>query len=161
MDLTFYTIGVYGSSENSFFESLRSNQIDTFLDIRQRRGVRGAKYAFVNSQRLQMKLSEMGIAYRHILELAPTKEIRELQKIADVQSGVAKRERGTLGQVFKITYKDRILKKFPLVNLIGSLKEDGAKRVVMFCVEEAPRACHRSIVTDRIEQEFGTITKHL
>ncbi len=46
--MKFYTIGVYGSTGNEFFQKLIDNNIDTFCDIRQRRGVRGAKYAFVN-----------------------------------------------------------------------------------------------------------------
>ena len=28
----------------------------------------------------------------------------------------------------------------------------GANRVVLFCVEEKPEACHRSIVTDKLEK---------
>ena len=44
-----FTIGVYNSSETHFFDKLKNNHIDVFCDIRQRRGVRGRKYAFVNS----------------------------------------------------------------------------------------------------------------
>jgi len=46
--MEFYTIGVYNSTEKEFFDKLTKNNIDTFCDIRQRRGVRGSKYAFVN-----------------------------------------------------------------------------------------------------------------
>ena len=63
MSLEFFTIGVYNSTEQEFFNKLTSNEIDTFCDIRQRRGVRGAKYAFVNSNRLQNKLKELNIRY--------------------------------------------------------------------------------------------------
>ena len=48
-DLALYTMGVYGSTEASFFKKLEQNNIDTFCDIRQRRGVRGSKYRYVNS----------------------------------------------------------------------------------------------------------------
>ena len=72
-----YTIGVYNSTEQDFFEKLIENRIDTFCDIRQRRGVRGREYSFVNSNYLQMKLDDLGIKYAHILDLAPTTEIRE------------------------------------------------------------------------------------
>ena len=60
-----YTIGVYGSSEKEFFQKLIDNNIDTFCDIRLRRAVRGAQYAFANSQRLQNKLSDLSITYLH------------------------------------------------------------------------------------------------
>jgi hypothetical protein len=72
--MTFYTIGVYNKSEQEFFNSLIGNNIDTFCDIRQRRGVRGSKYSFVNSTRLQEKLSNLDIKYGHIIDLAPTQE---------------------------------------------------------------------------------------
>ena len=58
-----YTIGVYGSSEEEFFGKLTESQIDLFCDIRQRRGVRGRQYSFVNSNHLQKKLSDLGIGY--------------------------------------------------------------------------------------------------
>ena len=67
-----YTIGVYNSTEQQFFSKLIDNNIDTFCDIRQRRGVRGSEYAFVNSNYLQTKLNELDIKYAHILDLAPT-----------------------------------------------------------------------------------------
>ena len=51
-----YTIGVYNSTEVEFFNKIKSNQIELFCDIRQRRGVRGSKYKFVNSIYLQNKL---------------------------------------------------------------------------------------------------------
>lgn len=70
MNIDFFTIGVYGSTESSFFDKLKINNIDVFLDVRQRRGVRGSKYAYVNSKRLQIKLSELGIDYIHILDLS-------------------------------------------------------------------------------------------
>ena len=49
-----FTIGVYGSTENSFFEKLAQSRIDLFCDIRQRRGVRGSQYKYVNSNYLQI-----------------------------------------------------------------------------------------------------------
>jgi uncharacterized protein (DUF488 family) len=150
--MIFYTIGVYGSTEQEFFKKITENNIDTFCDIRQRRGVRGSKYAFVNSNRLQQRLNELEVKYGHVLELAPTTEIRELQKEVDAQKGEQKRERQELGQIFRIEYKNRILKNFDFNTFIEKLDEIGASKVVLFCVEEKPEACHRSIVTDKLEQ---------
>ena len=83
--LTIFTIGVYGFSEDAFFTALKDHEIDLFIDIRARRGMRGAKYKFVNSSYLQAKLKEMGIGYAHLKELAPTPRIRGLQEQADQQ----------------------------------------------------------------------------
>ena len=123
-----------------------------------RRGVRGSQYAFVNSKRLQDKLNEFGIKYRHILALAPTPEIRESQKKADTQTGELKRNRDKLGQVFIKTYKENILEKFDLKLFIDELTEIDAKKVVFFCVEEKPEACHRKLVTDQLEKLGYKIT---
>ena len=76
-------MGVYGFTAEEFFSKLTQYKIDTFLDIRRRRAVRGSEYAFVNSNRLQSTLAEMNIRYRHILELAPTDEIRHIQEKTD------------------------------------------------------------------------------
>lgn len=54
--MEFYTIGVFHSDEKTFFDKLLRNNIDTFCDIRQRRGVRGYEYSIVNSNKLQHKL---------------------------------------------------------------------------------------------------------
>ena len=81
--MNFFTIGVFNSSEEEFFNKLIENKIDTFCDIRQRRVVRGRKYAFVNSTRLQRRLAGFNIRYIYLKELALTTKIRELQKMAD------------------------------------------------------------------------------
>lgn len=159
--MEFYTIGVYNSSEEEFFGKLIENQIDTFCDIRQRRGVRGAKYAFVNSQRLQAKLMELDIKYGHVMALAPTKEIRELQKEADAQKGEQKRNRMELGEVFCKEYASQILDNYDLNNLIEKLEDIGASKVVLFCVEEHYTACHRSIVANKLEKDFNYEVIHL
>lgn len=158
--MEFFTIGVYNSTEHEYYSKLIENNIDTFCDIRQRRGVRGAKYSFVNSNRLQAKLNELDIKYGHITDLAPTSEIRDLQKEADAQLGELKRDRNKLGKVFTIAYENNILEKFDFDSFIGKLDEVGASRVVLFCVEEKPEACHRSIVTDKLEQ-LGYKVNHL
>lgn len=159
--MEFYTIGVYNSTEEEFFDKLIQNNIDTFCDIRQRRGVRGAKYSFVNSNRLQQKLSDLDINYGYIPELAPTTEIRDLQKEIDNKKGELKRDREELGKIFVIEYKNRILKKFNFELFFEKLDEIGAKKVVFFCVEEHPKACHRSIVVEKIQEKFNHPIKHL
>lgn len=156
--MEFFTIGVYGATEGSFFTKLADSNVDTFCDIRQRRGVRGAKYAFVNSQKLQEKLLDLDVRYTHVKALAPTKEIRDLQKRADQKNGVLKRERGELGNVFIDEYKNDILSKFDFDFFLESLERMGAGRVVLFCVEECHKACHRSIVADRLKEKGYKIT---
>lgn len=159
--MEFFTIGVYNSTEKEFFDKLTKNNIDTFCDIRQRRGVRGAKYSFVNSNRLQQKLNELEIKYSYVPELAPTSEIRVLQKEIDLEKGELKSERHELGKVFVIEYKNKILNNFDFETFIEKLEQVGANRVAFFCVEEFPEACHRSIVTDRLTDKYNYKVTHL
>lgn len=154
--ISIYTIGVYNSTENSFFNKLTENNITLFCDIRQRRGVRGAQYKYVNSNYLQFKLRELGITYEYIKDLAPTKEIRQMQKDADKLKGETKKQRTTLGTVFAAEYENRILSNFDIEDLANSLINQGVQSVVFFCVEEHAEACHRSIVASKLAEIFNT-----
>ena len=154
----FFTIGVYGYSVEQFFEKLVANEIDTFIDIRRRRAVRGSKFSFVNSNRLQSKLRELGIKYLHILELAPTNDIRDLQKKDDEKLGTAKRDRSFLGNIFIKEYEEKILNHFDLNILLQNLSNINSKKVVLFCVEHEPTACHRSIVAEKLKKEYHVNT---
>lgn len=149
-----YTIGVYGYSEEQFFDLLVKHSIDLFIDIRMRRAVRGAKYAFVNSNRLQNKLKEFNIQYLHILELAPSKEIREAQKKEDEVKGIKKSEREVLGEKFIKEYTDKILNNFDCNRLIEKIGVLDCVKPVLFCVEGNPNACHRSLVVNRLHTDF-------
>ena len=157
----FYTIGVYGQTSEQFFDKLTSNEIDTFVDIRRRRAVRGSKFSFVNSKRLQTKLQELGINYIHILELAPTNEIRDLQKSEDKKSGITKRERNELGEIFVSEYQKQILEQYNLAQLFKKLESLNSKKPVLFCVEKEPQACHRSLVSNKLKEDFKSNIHHL
>ena len=159
--MDFFTIGAYNSTEKEFFDKLTQNNIDTFCDIRQRRGVRGAKYSFVNSNRLQQRLNDLEIKYGYVPDLAPTTEIRGLQKEIDEEKGELKRERQELGKIFVVEYKNRILKNFDFEKFFESLDQIGASRIALFCVEEHPEACHRSIVADKLKNNFNYKITHL
>jgi uncharacterized protein (DUF488 family) len=160
MTLKIVTIGVYGSTEEAFFNALRETGVDTFCDIRLRRGMRGSVYAFANSARLQKRLGEMGIRYLHFKELAPTKEIREHQARADKKSGTGKRKRTELAEPFVQAYRDEVLADFDSQAFVEKLGAD-AHVVCLFCVEGAPEACHRSLLAERLEQDLRIHVEHL
>jgi uncharacterized protein (DUF488 family) len=156
-----YTIGVYGSTEQEFFNKLLENKIDAFCDIRRRRGVRGSEYSFVNKNRLQAKLAELEIKYGHILELAPTTEIREKQRAEDEKNKEQKKTRTHLGCVFVSEYKKQIIEKFYFDSFIDKLDKIGANRVVLFCVESNAKACHRALVAEELHKRYGYETVNL
>jgi uncharacterized protein (DUF488 family) len=154
MKLKIVTIGVFGFSEEAFFSALQAAQVDTFCDIRQRRGVRGATYAFCNSQRLQTRLAGLGIRYIHRKDLAPTVSVRQVQYDADKANNVAKRQRTALGPAFITAYQEEILAAFEPQSLLDDL-DPTARVVALFCVEREPAACHRSLVAAKLQQGLG------
>ena len=91
------TIGVYGFTAERFLAALRDAGVGQVLDVRQRRGVRGAEYAWANSKRLQAALADAAIGYEHLPQLAPTTELRQLQYAEDARRGEGKRSRSGAG----------------------------------------------------------------
>ncbi|HSG17245.1 MAG TPA: DUF488 domain-containing protein [Anaerolineae bacterium] len=154
------TIGVYGFDEESFFQALSTAGVDTFCDIRQRRGVRGATYAFANSQRLQRRLAELGIRYLYRQDLAPTKAVRARQAEADEAQKVAKRQRTALGEAFILAYRSEILANFAAQSLLDEAGPE-AQVLALFCVEREPAACHRSLVADKLRWDLGLTVEHI
>jgi uncharacterized protein (DUF488 family) len=154
------TIGVYGFDKDGFFKALLDAGIDTFCDIRLRRGMRGSEYAFVNSESLQNRLQELGIRYIHVKDLAPSQTIREKQKQEDEKLGIAKRNRKVLGETFIHEYEKECLSHF---NSYEFLKMIGLETEVigLFCVEREPHACHRSLAANRLARDLELPVEHM
>ena len=153
------TVGVYGWTLDSFLAALRDADVRLLLDVRQRRGVRGSEYAWANAKRLESALDESGIGYEHRADLAPTTELREVQYRADDEAGVGKRARSELAPEYAERYTREILGRVDLGQLAEGLPKDGA--AALFCVERDPEACHRSLIAERLEREFGVSLLHL
>ncbi len=156
----FVTIGVYGFDEASFFQALADARVDTVCDIRRRRGVRGAAYAFANSQRLQAKLAALGIRYLHRLDLAPGPETRQRQHGADTSARTAKRQRETLDPAFIAAYRQECLAGFDNQQFVADLGPE-ARVVALLCVERESAACHRSLLAERLTEELGARITHV
>ena len=153
------TIGVYGFTGTSFLVALRDGDVSLVLDVRQRRGVRGAEYAWANARRLEAALAGAAIAYRHEPSLAPTTEMRRLQYREDDRLGVGKRSRVTLASEYRDRYIAEILDHADLDAIAATLAPDG--RSALMCVERDPEACHRSLAAQRIAERFGLTLTHL
>jgi uncharacterized protein (DUF488 family) len=153
------TMGVYGCTAATFLETLTGAGVGLLLDLRQRRGVRGPEYAWANSARLQDVLAAAGIGYRHVLELAPTTEMRQLQYREDDRQGVGKRNRVALAPEYAERYTREILDPFDLGALVAGLPSDTA--TALFCVERDAAACHRSLVAARLLAEHGLPARDL
>ncbi len=155
---TVATIGIYGFDLEGFLASLAEAGVGTVADVRQRRGVRGAEYAWANSKRLQALLDGSGIGYLHLKELAPTTAMRQAQYREDDRLGEGKRSRTHLAPEFARRYEEEVLAAADLSPLL-ELAEAGLP--ALLCVERDPEACHRSLIAARLERDYGIATVHL
>ena len=154
------TIGVYGTDAKSFFKALEEAEVDTFCDIRHRRGMRGREYAFANSARLQEHLRKMGIRYLHFRDAAPTPKLLQIQTDADKAHRVARRKRIVLSGAFIRGFNRCILDKFNS-RAFAERFGPGARVVALFCVEREPTACHRSLLAGRLAKDLGLSVEHI
>jgi uncharacterized protein (DUF488 family) len=155
---TLRTIGVYGFEQETFLDALNGAGVEVLLDVRQRRGVRGSEYAWANAKRLQAALAEASIGYSHLKELAPTTAMRQLQYQEDERRGEGKRSRSVLAPAYVERYTEEVLGQIdlgPIVRFIGN------SQAALLCVERDPEACHRSLVAERLREEFGFEVEHL
>ena len=152
------TIGAYGYTPDGFFTALGEAGVNLFLDVRQRRGMRGSRYAFANSSRLVPELEARGIEYRHLKELAPTTEIRKLQRAADAATKTTKSQRDRLSDTFVAAYRSWVLDPYDWQTLATGI---GDRTPVLFCVERQPAACHRSLVAERLATHCHVNVLHL
>jgi uncharacterized protein (DUF488 family) len=134
------TIGVYGWTLERFLDALRAANVALVVDVRQRRGVRGSEYAWA-------------IAYSHHKELAPTTELRHVQYREDDRLGVGKRSRVELAPEYRERYLREILDDVDLGSLVAELPAGRAS--ALLCVERDPDACHRSLVAERLAEQYG------
>ncbi len=150
---TIATVGVYHSSLDDFLEKLKRHRVVMLVDARQRRGVRGREYAWANSLRLQAALEQAGIQYRHLPELAPTTELRQLHYREDDRLKVGKRSRVELSQEYRRRYLTEVLDHVDLGAVLESLPDETTS--ALLCVERDAPACHRSLIAARLHAQYG------
>ncbi|MEA2635315.1 MAG: hypothetical protein QOH92_2082 [Chloroflexota bacterium] len=156
---TIATVGVYQSSLEDFLGKLKRHRVAMVVDVRQRRGVRGREYAWANSLRLQAALKEARIQYRHLPELAPTTELRQLQYREDDRLKVGKRSRIELSESYRQRYLCEVLDKVDLGAVLESLPDDATS--ALLCVERDAPACHRSLIAARLQAEYDVAIVNL
>lgn len=154
------TIGAYGFTADSFVATLRDAGATAVVDVRMRRGMRGSTYAWANASRLGSLLESKGIGYGHARHLAPTAEIRSLQRARDSKEGAAKRSRRELDPAFVEAYRTMILGPLDAPTTWRELQAIG-EVPALFCVEAIPAACHRLLVSAWIGKRLPVMVEHL
>jgi uncharacterized protein (DUF488 family) len=154
------TIGAYGWDEEEFVQAIRDAAPDVFVDVRRRRGLRGRAYAWANSTWLQAMLAGSGIPYVHRLDVAPSDATRRIVAKDANSAGIGYRDRTSLSQEYLDAYGQEVLDGFDAAGFVASLGE-GVESIMLFCVERAPAACHRSLLAERLAGDLGAEVTHI
>ncbi len=152
------TVGVYGFDADRFIECLHGAHVDLVADVRRRRGVRGSQYAFANAKRLVDLLAQHDIAYVHLLELAPPRDLLALQHEID-RRGAGLRAREALAPEYIRRYERDVLASTDLDAVATRLLR--YERPALLCVETDPATCHRSMVADALAPRLDAPIRHL
>ncbi|WP_417803277.1 DUF488 family protein [Thalassospira lucentensis] len=141
------TIGFTQTSAQSFFDRIKSSGVKKVLDVRLNNTSQLS--GFAKSRDLEYFLKEIcNVDYVHVPDLAPTKIILDQFK----------KDKGDWkiyeGQFWSLMEKRRIETK---------LSPDMFDGVCLLCSEAKPHNCHRKIVCDYLNHEWGGIldVKHL
>jgi hypothetical protein len=80
--------------------------------------------------------------------------LRKRQTDADKAAGVQKRKRATLGETFIAGYREA-MSGFDSREFLEALGQS-TRVAALFCVERDPAACHRSLLTERLQKDLGS-----
>ncbi|HEY9245739.1 MAG TPA: DUF488 family protein [Candidatus Methanoperedens sp.] len=137
-----FTIGYEGKDIDSFLNILIKNEIDLLIDVR--KNPFSMNFSFTKDK-LKNYLGKTGIEYIHIPELGIDGELREnLVTITDYQNLFKQYEATTLVQEYQ--------------QILHIMKLSEKHRVALMCFEANKNMCHRGIIADNIEKQYGAVT---
>ncbi len=142
-----FTIGYGQKSAETFFELLKENRIKALIDIRLNNTSQLA--GFTKKDDLSYFLKKIcRIAYRHVLDLAPTKEIFDEYKKKGGSWASLEKEYLALISERKV---ENILKE-----------KDFETPTVFLCSEPEPNRCHRRLLAEYLQSKWKSVTiRHL
>ncbi|RJL48824.1 DUF488 domain-containing protein [Pectobacterium carotovorum] len=127
-----YTIGFTKTTAENFFKKLRTNNIRTLIDVRLNNSSQLA--GFAKAKDLEFFLGELcNIKYKHILELAPTKEILKPYQ----NKNISWQE-----------YEDKFMNLMAKRNIERYASSLGLENGCLLCSEHEPHQCHRRLVLE-------------
>lgn len=140
-----WTIGYEKVGQADFVAALKDAKIKTLIDVRE---VANSRRAGFSKKSLTAALDEAGIVYVHMKSLGTPKAGREAARKGDSE---------TMRRVFEAKLVE------PESQLALSEAAELAKkgRVCLMCLEHDWRECHRTIVAQHLEDEFGVTPLHL
>lgn len=137
-----FTIGYEGKDIDSFLNILIKNEIDLLIDVR--KNPFSMNFSFTKDK-LKNYLGKTGIEYIHIPELGINGELREnLFTTKDYQNLFKQYEATTLVQQHE--------------QVLRIIKLSEKHRAALMCFEANKNMCHRGIIANSIEKQYGVVT---
>ena len=136
-----YTIGFTQKDAETFFETLKANDIRNVLDIRRKNNTQFAR--FTKRDDLPYFLREIGgIGYRHWIEAAPTEEL--LNKFQN-------------GDITWRKYKSEYTKTIKKDKIADGITASELNKACLLCAEAEPDECHRRILAEYLATQFPRV----
>lgn len=137
-----YTIGFTKKSAETFFETLKANDVRTVLDIRLKNNTQFA--GFTKRDDLPYLLQKIGgIGYRHWIEAAPTADLLKRYQDEEITWGTYKKE------------YNRLIKARNVAEGVTAAELD---RACLLCAEPTAERCHRRLLAEHLAAKFPKIT---
>ena len=136
-----FTIGFTKKSAESFFTSLKNAGVRRLLDVRLNNVSQLAGFTKRDDLRYFTK-AICGIDYVHVPVLAPTKDILDAYK----------KQKGDWG-LYERQFLD-LMRSRRVESEVSRELVDGA---CLLCSEEKPHHCHRRLVAEYLEEQWGGV----
>lgn len=140
-----YTIGYEGVNIDVFVDYLARNNIKALIDVRMNPISRKPGFS---KTRLTEALESRGICYVPMKEFGCPKAVRDQYRLDSDWSKYTK----NYNEHMKLNLQDS------LVMLASLVKKESA---ALMCFEKDSDLCHRSLVTNSLENQFKIPVKHL
>lgn len=139
-----FTVGFTKKPARRFFEMLRTAGARRVVDVRLNNVSQLASFA--KKDDLAYFLKEIcGMEYVHLPDLAPTQEMLD---------GYKKR-RGDWS-----TYETRFLALMKQRRIEDTISRDVIADACLLCSEDKPHHCHRRLVAEYLQREWGDVSIH-
>lgn len=140
-----FNIGFTQKTAKQFFGIIKANKIDCLVDVRLNPNGQLSRFAFEKD--LPYFLSELsdGCAYKHRVDLAPTKEL--LKEARDKDCAMSKNYK-----LFEIAYRKQLEMKSRISNFVDEFGK--YENVVLLCSEPTNEKCHRRVLSEKLLEVF-------
>lgn len=139
------TIGYERVGVPDFVAALKAAKVKTLVDVRE---VANSRRAGFSKKALAASLSEAGIAYIHMKPLGTPKAGREAARKGDSK---------TMRRIFEA----KLAEPESQLALAETAELAGKGRTCIMCLEHDWHDCHRAIVAEHLQADFGLKPKHL